>query len=118
MTYDPKKVTYEQLLEFYWRHVDPFTGDRQFCDAGSQYRPAIFYQDAEQKRLAEESKARVQARFKKTVAVEIVPATPFYKAEAYHQDFYKKDPVRYQDYRRGCGRDRRLQQIWGDTESR
>jgi peptide-methionine (S)-S-oxide reductase len=116
--YDPKRVTYEQLLDFFWHHVDPFTGDRQFCDVGSQYRPAIFYHDAEQKRLAEESKARIEALLKKPVQVQIVQASTFYRAEEYHQDYYKKNPARYQEYRLGCGRDRRLQEIWGDIKSK
>jgi len=118
VVYDPKKVTYEQLLDFYWHHVDPFTGDRQFCDVGDQYRPAIFYHGAEQKRLAEQSRARIEAYFKKPVAVQIVPASTFYRAEEYHQHFYLKDPERYQQYRAGCGRDRRLEQIWGKGQQK
>ena len=118
VVYDPKKVTYEQLLDFYWHHVDPFTGDRQFCDVGNQYRPAIFYHDAEQKRLAEQSKARIEAHFKRPVAVEIVPASTFYRAEEYHQHFYLKNPERYREYREGCGRDRRLEQIWGKEQQK
>jgi peptide-methionine (S)-S-oxide reductase len=116
--YDPAKVSYEQLLDFYWHHVDPFTGDRQFCDVGNQYRPIVFYQTAEERRLAEESKARVEARFKRPVAVQIVALTTFYKAEEYHQDFYKKNPGRYHEYRTGCGRDRRLEQIWGKDSNK
>jgi peptide-methionine (S)-S-oxide reductase len=115
VVYDPARVSYEQLLDFYWHHVDPFTADRQFCDVGSQYRPVIFYQNDEEKRLAEESKARIEARFKKPVAVQIVPFTTFYKAEEYHQDYSEKNWVRYCTYRAGCGRDRRLEQIWGKT---
>ena len=118
VVYDPKKVTYEQLLDFYWHHVDPFTGDRQFCDVGDQYRPAIFYHGAEQKRLAEQSKARVEAHFKRPVAVQIVPASTFYRAEEYHQHFYLKNPERYREYRVGCGRDRRLEQIWGKDQQK
>jgi peptide-methionine (S)-S-oxide reductase len=106
-------VSYEQLLDFYWHHVDPFTADRQFCDVGSQYRPVIFYQNDQEQRLAEESKARIEARFKRAVAVQVAPFTTFYKAEEYHQDFYEKNSVRYCAYRAGCGRDRRLEQIWG-----
>jgi peptide-methionine (S)-S-oxide reductase len=113
VTYDPAKVSYEQLLDYYWHHVDPFTGDRQFCDVGSQYRPIVFYQNEQEKRLAQESKSRIEARFKRPVAVQIVPLTTFYKAEEYHQDFYKKDPQRYHEYRTGCGRDRRVAEIWG-----
>ena len=114
--YDPARVSYEQLLDHYWRHVDPFTGDRQFCDVGNQYRPVIFYQSEQEKRLAEASKARVEARFKRAVAVQIVALSTFYKAEDYHQDFYKKSPTRYHEYRAGCGRDRRVEQIWGKSE--
>jgi peptide-methionine (S)-S-oxide reductase len=113
VAYDPARVSYEQLLDYYWHHVDPFTGDRQFCDVGRQYRPIIFYQNDQEKRLAEESKARIEARFGRPVAVQIVPLTTFYKAEEYHQDFYKKNPARYHEYRTGCGRDRRIEQIWG-----
>lgn len=115
VVYDPAKVSYQQLLDYYWHHVDPFAGDRQFCDVGSQYRPVIFYQNDQERRLAEESKAQIEARFKRPVAVQIVPSTTFYKAEEYHQDFYKKDPTRYHQYRTGCGRDRRIEQIWGQA---
>jgi peptide-methionine (S)-S-oxide reductase len=113
VTYDPATVSYEQLLDYYWHHVDPFTGDRQFCDVGSQYRPIVFYQDDQERRLAEESKARIEARFKRPVAVQIVPLTTFYRAEEYHQGFSRKNPARYHEYRTGCGRDRRIAQIWG-----
>jgi peptide-methionine (S)-S-oxide reductase len=94
-TYDPSKLSYAQLLEVFWKNVDPTAGDRQFCDVGDQYRPAIFYHNAEQKRLAEASKKQLEAsgRFKK-IAVEIVPATEFYIAEEYHQDYYLKNPLR------------------------
>jgi len=116
--YDPTKVTYEQLLDHYWKNVDPLTADRQFCDVGNQYRPVIFYHDEAQKRAAEASKARVQKLFKEPVVVQIVPAGPFYRAEEYHQDYYKKNEVRYKYYRFGCGRDRRLQLLWsGDKTS-
>jgi peptide-methionine (S)-S-oxide reductase len=115
VTYDPARVSYAQLLDYYWHHVDPFTGDRQFCDVGKQYRPIIFYQNDEEKRLAEESKATIEARFGRPVAVQIVPLTTFYKAEEYHQDFYKKNPARYHEYRTGCGRDRRIAEIWGKS---
>ena len=117
VAYDPAKVTYEQLLDHYWKNVDPLTPDRQFCDVGSQYRPAIFYHDEAQKKAAEASKARAQQRFKEPVVVQIVPAGPFYKAEGYHQDYYKHNEVRYRYYRFACGRERRLQQIWGDKPS-
>jgi len=114
IVFDPKRVTYAQLLEVFWHNIDPLTADAQFCDHGHQYRTAIFYHDPEQQRLAEESKARVHARFQKPVATEIVAAAQFYPAEEYHQDFYKKNPVRYYSYRAGCGRDRRLKELWGE----
>jgi len=113
IVYDSAKVTYSQLLDVFWHNVDPTQGDGQFCDHGRQYRTAIFYHDPEQKRLAEESKEKVQARLQKPVVTEIVAASRFYPAEEYHQDFYKKSPVRYYSYRAGCGRDRRLKELWG-----
>ncbi len=115
VVYDPAKVSYEKLLDVFWHNIDPLARDRQFCDVGTQYRSAIFYHDALQKRLAEASKAEVQKRFKQPVATEIVQATPFYPAEEYHQDFYKKNPIRYKFYRSGCGRDRRLAEVWGSS---
>jgi peptide-methionine (S)-S-oxide reductase len=113
ITYDPKKISYEKLLEVFWRNIDPLTANAQFCDSGSQYRSAIFYHDEAQKTLAEASKKRLQGRFKQPIVTEIVRATEFYPAEDYHQDYYKKNPVRYKIYRYGCGRDQRLQEIWG-----
>jgi peptide-methionine (S)-S-oxide reductase len=113
VVYDPSKVTYEKLLDTYWHNVDPFTANAQFCDHGSQYRSAIFYATPEQKRLAEESKAALQQRFKEPIVTQIVPLTQFWPAEDYHQDYYKKNPVRYKFYRYSCGRDRRLEQVWG-----
>ena len=115
IVYDPAKVSYEKLLDVFWHNIDPIARDRQFCDVGTQYRSAIFYHDALQKRLAEASKAEVQKRFKQPIATEIVQATPFYPAEEYHQDFYKKNPIRYKFYRSGCGRDRRLAEVWGTS---
>ena len=115
VTYDPAKITYEKLLEIFWRNIDPLTANAQFCDHGSQYRSGIFYHDEAQKKLAEASKKRVQSRFKQPVVTEIVRATVFYPAEDYHQDYYKKNPVRYKLYRYGCGRDQRLQELWGDV---
>ena len=111
--YDPKKITYEKLLEVFWRNIDPFAAAGQFCDIGSQYRSAIFYHDATQKSAAEKSKKAVQARFKQPVATEITAATVFYPAEEYHQDYYKKNPVRYKLYSHGCGRAQRLEEVWG-----
>lgn len=115
--YDPKKVSYEKLLEVFWRNVDPLTANRQFCDGGSQYRSAIFYHHAEQQRLAENSKRALDARFDRPIVTEIVPAGAFYPAEDYHQDYYKKNPVRYKVYRWNCGRDQRLEQVWEKAPS-
>jgi peptide-methionine (S)-S-oxide reductase len=113
ITYDPKKITYEKLLEVFWRNVDPLTPNRQFCDVGSQYRTAIFYHDETQKRLAEESKKALAKRFKEPIVTEIVAASEFYPAEDYHQDYYTKNPLRYKYYRYSCGRDQRLEALWG-----
>ena len=112
--YDPRKVSYETLLEVFWRNIDPFAVDRQFCDAGRQYRSAIFVANPEERRLAEASKLTLQGRFEQPIATEILSAVPFYPAEDYHQDYYKKNPVRYKFYRFNCGRDQRLQDIWGE----
>ena len=113
--YDPAKITYERLLDVFWRNVDPTVRDRQFCDVGNQYRTAIFSHDETQKRLAEQSKQALERSkpFKEAIVTEIVPAGRFYPAEEYHQDYYKKNPVRYKFYRYNCGRDRRLEQLWG-----
>jgi peptide-methionine (S)-S-oxide reductase len=113
ITYDPKKVSYEKLLDVFWRNIDPLTANAQFCDSGSQYRSAVFYHDQTQKTLAEASKNRLQSRFKQPIVTEIVRASEFYPAEDYHQDYYKKNPIRYKIYRYGCGRDKRLQEVWG-----
>ena len=114
--YDPKKIGYADLLRVFWHNVDPTTPNRQFCDAGTQYRSAIFYYDEEQHRLAEESKKAIEAskRLPGPVVTQIVPASDFFPAEEYHQHFYKKNPVRYHMYRNGCGRDRRLKELWGE----
>ena len=116
VTYDPSKITYEKLLYVFWRNVDPFQANGQFCDHGDQYRSAIFYKDEAQKRAAEESKRKLeeQPKFQGKIVTQVVPASTFYPAEEYHQDFYKKNPVRYHEYRLGCGRDRRLKEIWGE----
>jgi peptide-methionine (S)-S-oxide reductase len=115
--YDPKKVSYEKLLETFWRNVDPTVRDRQFCDIGTQYRTAIFAHTEEQRRIAERSKAELQKTkpFTQDIVTPIVPAGAFYPAEDYHQDFYKKNPVRYRFYRDGCGRDARLKELWGSA---
>jgi peptide-methionine (S)-S-oxide reductase len=115
IVYDPKKVTYEQLLDYYWRHIDPTTKDRQFCDAGTPYRTAIFTHGPAQMQAALASKAALEKSkpFKEPIVTEIVAAGPFYPAEAYHQDYYKKNPLRYEFYRTGCGRDARVKELWG-----
>ena len=113
--YDSTKVSYERLLRVYWHNVDPFDGSGQFCDRGSQYRPAIFTHTARQQRLAEQSKETVAARFDQEIAVEIHSLDAFYPAKTYHQDYYKKNPQDYESYRTGCGRDARLREIWGDA---
>ena len=117
VTYDPSKITYEKLLEVFWHNVDPTQANGQFCDHGTQYRSAIFYKDETQRKAAEESKRQVEEipRFKGKVVTQIVAASTFYRAEEYHQEFYKKNPVRYHSYRQGCGRDARLKELWGDT---
>jgi len=113
--YDPDKITYKELLEVFWRHVDPTDAGGQFVDRGSQYRAAIFYHDEEQKRIAEESRAELEksSQFSKPIATEIVPLTEFYTAEEYHQDYYRKNPLRYKFYRYGSGRDQFLKSTWG-----
>jgi len=113
--YDSTKVDYERLLRIYWHNVDPFDGTGQFCDRGSQYRPAIFAHDARQRRLAEESKETVAAQFDQSIAVETHDLDAFYAAKASHQNYYKKKPGEYKRYRRGCGRDARLRAIWGEA---
>ncbi|BBI52593.1 peptide methionine sulfoxide reductase MsrA [Vreelandella olivaria] len=112
--YDPEQISYEQLLEIFWRNIDPFAVDRQFCDVGDQYRSAIFYHDDEQRELAEASKAEMAERFDQEIATQIVPANTFWPAEEYHQDYYQKNPVRYKFYRYSCGRDGRLEEVWGE----
>ena len=115
VVYDPARVSYEKLLEVFWRNIDPTVRDQQFCDVGSQYRTAIFYHDEEQKRLAEASKAALEKSkpFKAPLVTPVQAAGEFWPAEDYHQDYYKKNPVRYKYYRTGCGRDERLKQLWG-----
>ena len=113
IVYDPSKVGYEQLLEYFWRHIDPLVKDQQFCDHGDQYRSAIFYRNDKEKQLAEATKAKVEQQLKKPVFTQIAPASAFYKAEDYHQDYYVKNPARYKFYRWNCGRDQRLEAIWG-----
>ncbi len=112
ITYDPKKIDYNALLKIYWKSIDPTVKNRQFCDYGPQYRSAIFYLNNEQRTLAQNSKAHVKKLLKKTVYTEILKAGIFYRAEKYHQNYYKKNPVRYKYYRYRCSRDQRLKEIW------
>jgi peptide-methionine (S)-S-oxide reductase len=115
--YDPSRVTYERLLEVYWRNVDPTVKDRQFCDVGSQYRAAIFVHDDAQRSAAESSRAALEKTkpFKAPIVTPVVAAGEFWPAEDYHQDYYLKNPLRYSYYRTGCGRDRRLIELWGSA---
>ncbi|WP_053958950.1 peptide-methionine (S)-S-oxide reductase MsrA [Sulfobacillus thermosulfidooxidans] len=117
ITFDPRKITYDQLLEAFWRQIDPTDNQGQFYDRGPSYRPAIFYHNAQQRELAEQSKARLKAsgRFPAPIVVPILPAGQFYPAEAYHQDFYQTHPEHYQRYRRASGRDIFLAQFWGPS---
>ncbi|APV50360.1 peptide-methionine (S)-S-oxide reductase [Betaproteobacteria bacterium GR16-43] len=116
VVYDPSKVTYEKLLEVFWVNIDPTVKDRQFCDSGTQYRTAIFYSSDAQRVAAEASKAMIEKTkpFKEAIVTPIEMAGAFYAAEDYHQDYYVKNPTRYQLYRSGCGRDARLKSLWGD----
>ena len=117
VVFDSQKVSYAQLVEFFWRSIDPTTKDRQFCDAGSPYRSAIFVRGAEQRAVAEASLALLEKSkpFKEPIVTEIVDASAFYPAEDYHQDYYRKNPLRYNYYRYGCGRDARVKELWGKS---
>ena len=110
--FDPAAVSYEALLDHFWHNVDPFVAHRQFCDVGNQYRPEIFVHNEAQRTAADVSKARIQKMFREPIVVAVTPAGPFYRAEEYHQDYYKVNSAQYRFYRFGCGRDRRLQEIW------
>ncbi len=116
--FDPRQTSYAKLLEAFWPSIDPLNGNGQFCDNGPQYRSAIFYLNAEQQRLAEASKNALAAsgRFQQPIATQILAATTFYAAEDYHQDYHRKNPLRYNYYRHGCGRDQRLQTLWGKAQ--
>ena len=113
VVYDPAQISYQQLLDVFWHNVDPLDNSGQFCDHGGQYRTAIFVHDADQTRLAEASKQAVGVKFHHDVFTDILPAATFYRAEEYHQDYYKKNPLRYKFYRFSCGRDQRLKALWG-----
>jgi peptide-methionine (S)-S-oxide reductase len=116
VVYDPSRVSYQKLLEAFWHNVDPLTPNAQFCDHGSQYRSAIFYQTDEEKRASETSKQALEQskRFTEPIVTQIVQASQFYSAEEYHQDFYKKNPIRYKFYKYNCGRAQRLETLWGN----
>jgi peptide methionine sulfoxide reductase msrA/msrB len=118
--YDPSKISYEKLLDVFWRQINPTDAGGQFVDRGPSYRTAIFYHNEEQKRLAEESKKKLaqSGRFDKPIVTEILPAGPFYKAEEYHQDYWKKNPIRYKFYRYNAGRDQYLEKIWGKEKEK
>jgi peptide-methionine (S)-S-oxide reductase len=120
IVYDPARVSYSRLLEVFWHNIDPTTPNRQFCDVGDQYRAAIFYSSETERILAEKSKQAIEKAglIREPIVTEIAPAGPFYPAEEYHQDYYRKNPVRYKFYRLNCGRDRRLKDLWGDTAGR
>jgi peptide-methionine (S)-S-oxide reductase len=113
ITYDPGKVSYRQLVDWFWRNVDPHDADGQFCDKGPHYRGAIFYQGEAQKKVADESKTALAGQLKRPIVTDILAAGPFYDAEDYHQDYYKKNANRYQFYKHGCRRVQRLEQVWG-----
>ena len=116
IVFDTAKVSYAQLVEHFWRTIDPTTKDQQFCDRGSPYRTAIFAQDAQQLKVAQDSRSALEKSkpFQQPIVTEVVQATNFYPAEDYHQDYYLKNPLRYKYYRSSCGRDARLKQLWGD----
>jgi peptide-methionine (S)-S-oxide reductase len=119
VAFDPTKITYARLLDVFWKNIDPITPNRQFCDIGTQYRSAIYYHNEEQKRLAEASKTALESsgRFKQPIVTEIAAASPFYRAEAYHQDYYRTNPIRFKFYKYRCGRDQRLDELWGTSSS-
>jgi len=116
VSYDPSKVSYSELVEYFWRHIDPTDPKGQFCDKGSSYRSAIFYATDEEQKIVEDSLANLEANkpFDEDIVTTISAAKPFYSAEDYHQDYYKKNPIRYRLYRNGCGRDNRVAQLWGE----
>ncbi|MBX2804992.1 MAG: peptide-methionine (S)-S-oxide reductase MsrA [Hyphomicrobiales bacterium] len=115
--YDPARVSYEQLLNIFWRNIDPFDADGQFCDKGDHYKSAIFYGNENEKVLAEASKKAIEEKLGREVATDILPESKFYAAEDYHQDYYMKNPIRYKFYRYSCGRDARLEEVWGKKSS-
>lgn len=115
VTYDPAQVSYEKLLDWYWHHVDPLTAGGQFCDRGPQYRTVIFYGNESEKTAIEASRAALERQLGKKFVTDVLPAMPFWPAEDYHQDYAKKNPLRYNYYRRSCGRDARVREVWGQN---
>ncbi|MCC6599027.1 MAG: peptide-methionine (S)-S-oxide reductase MsrA [Alphaproteobacteria bacterium] len=111
--YDPEKVSYSALVDYFWRHVDPFDDKGQFCDRGDQYRAAVFYQDKTQAKQSAESKKRAEATLGKSISTQIIPASTFYSAEDYHQNYYQTHTTKYKFYRWKCGRDQRVEDVWG-----
>lgn len=111
--YDPARVNYATLVDYFWRHVDPLTANAQFCDQGPQYRTVIFYNDEAQRKTILAEKEKLEKRLGKSFVTEVTRASTFYPAEEYHQDYYKKNPLRYRYYRLSCGRDQRVKEIWG-----
>lgn len=118
ITFDPDVIGYDRILDYYWHHIDPTRDDGQFCDSGAQYRPVIFYRNDKQRRIAETSKQRIEVTkpFAESIKVEIAKAGPFYPAEDYHQDYYRKNPLRYKFYRYTCGRDEKVHELWGERD--
>jgi len=114
IVYEPNKISYAELLEVFWHNIDPLNARGQFCDYGTQYRTGIFYTSEQQRKLAEQSREKISAQLNKLVVTEITAASKFYPAEAYHQNYYQVNPVRYNYYRWSCGRDQRLKELWGD----
>jgi methionine-S-sulfoxide reductase len=117
INFDPDKISYSEVLDYFWHHIDPTNDKGQFCDFGPQYRPAIFYQDENQHKLALASTRKIEQNkpFNEPLKVELIKATKFYPAEDYHQDYYKKNPYRYKYYRYSCGRDKRVEELWGKS---
>ncbi len=117
VTYDANRISYAKILDYFWRHIDPTRSDGQFCDHGPQYRPAIFYrnEDQHQQALASEKRIEQEKPFADTLKVELIAASEFYPAEDYHQDYYRKNPLRYNFYRYSCGRDARVEELWGEA---
>jgi len=115
VVFSPTKITYAELLNVFWTNIDPTQSNGQFCDKGDQYRSALFVANSDEQQAAESSKKAISERLGRAVVTAILPASTFWLAEEYHQDFYKKNPTRYKSYRAGCGRDRRLQQLWGNS---